>query len=69
MIWVYVLLVAGLLIYETVALLNRKEGDTISEIHWRLAQRYPVVPFAFGVLMGHFWWQAKACWPLISGGP
>lgn len=67
MIYVYVLLVAGLLTYEVVALLNRKEGDTISEIHWRLARRYPVVPFGLGVLMGHLFWQASACWPLIGG--
>ena len=53
--WGYWVLVAGLVIYEVVALFNKQPGDTISEIHWRLAKN-PIVPFAFGLLMGHLFW-------------
>jgi hypothetical protein len=43
--------------YELYALLTPMDGDTISEIIWRIAKGYPILPFAFGVLMGHFFWQ------------
>ncbi len=53
----FYLLCFALLLYEFVALFYRPSGDTISEIIWGLSAR-PVVPFAFGLLMGHFFWQA-----------
>lgn len=42
--------------YELYALFNGKPGDTISEAIWFL-NKHPIIPFAFGVLMGHFFWQ------------
>jgi len=30
--------------------------DTISGVVLGFAQKHPVIPFAFGVLMGHFFW-------------
>lgn len=54
--WVFGLLCLGLLVYEGFALFNNKSGDTISEIFWYLSRR-PLVPFAFGFLCGHFFWQ------------
>jgi hypothetical protein len=56
MTYVFVLLVLGLFIYEGIALFNHVDGDTISEIFWHLSQR-PLVPFLFGLLCGHFFWQ------------
>ena len=53
---IFAILVAGLFIYEAIALFNSKSGDTISEIFWHLSQR-PLVPFLFGLLCGHFFWQ------------
>lgn len=50
-------LVALLVIYEVAALANGAAGDTISEIVWGVASKRPILPFAFGVLMGHFFWQ------------
>jgi hypothetical protein len=44
-----------ILVYEIWSIKNHTVGDTISEIVWKLAKR-PIVPFAFGVLMGHFFW-------------
>jgi hypothetical protein len=31
-------------------------GGTISEVILGFARSHPVVPFSFGVLMGHFFW-------------
>lgn len=55
----YLFLLACLVVggYELYALVTPAEGDTISEIVWHFARRYPILPFAFGVLMGHFFWQ------------
>jgi hypothetical protein len=54
---VFLGLVAGLCVYEVVTLANQCEGDTISEIMWATTTKRPILPFAFGVLMGHFFWQ------------
>ncbi len=56
--WVFALLCLAMLGYEAAALLNHKTGDTISEIFWALSRR-PLVPFLFGVLCGHFFWQSQ----------
>lgn len=32
----------------------------ISETIWDLGKKFPLVPFLFGVLMGHFCWPAPA---------
>ena len=55
---VFLALVLGLFIYETVALIRRKPGDTISEIIWAATAKRPLIPFAFGLLMGHFFWRS-----------
>ena len=54
---VFLALVGGLLVYEYFALRNECEGDTISEIVWTAATERPIVPFAAGVICGHFFWQ------------
>lgn len=53
----YVLLagVTLILIYEIWAIKSEAKGDTISELIWRASKR-PIVPFAFGLLMGHLFW-------------
>jgi uncharacterized membrane protein len=49
------LLLIGWDIYVAV---NKDEGDTISEILlW--VSKHPIMPFAFGVLMGHLFWPQK----------
>lgn len=47
----------GLLLYEGWTLINKRKGDTISESIWGSMKRHPLVPFGFGMLMGHFFWQ------------
>ena len=56
MTYVFVALIFGLFLYEAITLFNKSSGDTISEIIWYLSKR-PLVPFLFGLLMGHFFWQ------------
>ena len=53
-------LVGGLVLYEGLALANDCEGDTVSEIVWAATTKRPIVPFAAGVLCGHFFWQRGA---------
>jgi hypothetical protein len=55
MIFMLVTAIVLIFIYEIWSLKSPQTGDTISEIIWKLAKR-PIVPFAFGVLMGHFFW-------------
>lgn len=38
---------------------NRVPGDTISEVILAYARMHPVIPFAFGVLMGHLLWPQQ----------
>lgn len=61
-------LVGGLVAYELAALKSQQPGDTISEIIWTATSRRPLVPFAFGLLMGHFFWQ-RAESPASSPAP
>jgi hypothetical protein len=46
-----------LLIYEIYAITTSWKGDTISEMIWEISLRKPIIPFAFGFLMGHFFWS------------
>lgn len=59
--WLYLSLLMVAFLLESYALWSQKSGDTISETVWALSHR-PLVPFAIGFLMGHFFWQ-KECPP------
>lgn len=50
-------LIGAIICYEIVAIADKEEGDTISEVIWKLSAKRPIVPFAFGILMGHFFAQ------------
>jgi hypothetical protein len=54
---VFLGLVGGALAYEVWAIANKKRGDTISEIVWTATARRPLLPFALGMVAGHFFWQ------------
>lgn len=54
---IFLALVGGLIVYEWIALRNECAGDTVSELVWSATLRRPIVPFAAGVLCGHFFWQ------------
>lgn len=55
MVWVLYLSIIGILFYELKAAIGGHDR-TISEIVWAASSR-PMVPFLFGLLMGHFFWQ------------
>jgi len=50
--WVIVVVVGGTLAVDLGLVLARR--STISQRIWEWSKRWPVVPFAFGCLMGHF---------------
>ena len=53
------------LVWESWALVNKRKYDTISETVWKVVKRRPLVPFAIGMLMGHWIWLPDACWELF----
>ena len=55
----WLIAIAALIAYEMYAVLNAAQGDTLSEAVWKYGQ-HPMLAFAVGVLVGHFWWQRKA---------
>ncbi len=57
--WLVGGLLAGLLLYEVIALLTGGKQPTLSEMVWR-ASRNPVVPFLAGLLAGHLFWP-RSC--------
>ena len=51
---VFWIVISSLFIYEAIAIWSNNPGDTISEIIWRISAGRPIIPFLFGLLMGHF---------------
>lgn len=48
---------AALIAYDVWAAFT--PGATISEVMLVLAHNHPIIPFALGVLMGHFFWSQR----------
>lgn len=46
--------------YEIWTLTNKKKNDTLSESVWKASAKVPLVPYAIGLLTGHFVWQSKS---------
>lgn len=53
---IFLVLIGALFAYEGFALANKRQGDTISELMWAGSKR-PLLPFLFGLLCGHLFWQ------------
>lgn len=54
--WVIALAALLLAGYDLYAFRKEGHGHTISEVLTTWSLRHPLVPFALGVLMGHFFW-------------
>lgn len=67
--WIFRGLVGALLVYEAAALATECEGDTISEMVWAATTKRPLVPFAAGLVCGHFFWQRVPRSPAPSSSP
>ena len=57
---VVVAVVLGLIGYDVFVFVEPTEGETISEVTLAWAWRSAFVPFALGVLGGHFTWPRRA---------
>lgn len=56
-IWIMISLVAFIAVVDTYLFATQGNSDkTFSRVLYVLAQRYPIIPFIFGVVMGHLWW-------------
>lgn len=52
--------ILGLGIWDVIAYVNTEGGGaTISELIWEWSRDFPIVPFAFGMLMGHLFTMPK----------
>ena len=47
----------ALIVWDIYAAITPVHGDTISEVLWTATTQHPVIPFLFGMLMGHLFWQ------------
>lgn len=54
--WVLGVTMLALIVWATVAAIWGAEGSTISEHVRDYASAYPLIPFAAGVLSGHWFW-------------
>jgi len=46
---------AALAIYDLIPAVRRGQGDTISEVLRDSGHKYPIIAFAAGLLVGHWW--------------
>jgi hypothetical protein len=54
------ILIAGLLVmigYDAWACMDKENRDTISKVVTKSSEKYPLIPFLLGLLMGHFFWS------------
>lgn len=51
---------------EVYALMNKKPGDTISEVTWKVIRHNPFIPFLVGFLMGHLFWPPAGYLDLLK---
>jgi hypothetical protein len=49
----------ALIVWDIHVASNAEEGDTISELIYRFGQRHLLIPVAFGVFVGHFFWPQR----------
>jgi len=56
--WIFWVGVGLIIIFEIIEF-KINNGETISEITWRVVRTHPIVPFLAGVLMGHLFWQSS----------
>lgn len=55
--WSIMAVLLGLIGYDFWACQDTKNRDTVSHMITESSERYLIVPFIFGVIMGHFFWS------------
>lgn len=58
---IIILVVAGLLIYDVFAIAKWGMHESVSYKIYDWSFKFPLIPFAFGLLMGHFFWPVEMC--------
>jgi len=53
---VLVVSLVGFIIWDIWLAADRIEGNTISEVVRKVSKPHPMIPFALGVLIGHWYW-------------
>ena len=51
--WVIAAVACTVVLYDV----TRKRGDTVSEVLREGAKKWPIIPFAAGAVVAHFWWS------------
>lgn len=54
--YIILAITAGLIVWDIVLAIRPPAEDTISEVIRKFAHKHPLIPFAFGVIMGHLFW-------------
>jgi len=54
--WVMMLAVAIVVVWDVYALTQMGRHVTVSTKIRELSQSYPILPFVFGAVIGHFFW-------------
>lgn len=54
--WILLGVTTAVIVWDILLATMPPKGDTISETIQRFGHKHPIIPFAFGVLMGHFFW-------------
>lgn len=54
--WLLLAIMLVMFFYDIWAYFSVETGDTISEVTLWTAWRFPIVPFAVGVVCGHLFW-------------
>ena len=58
-IYVTVIAVAAIIVWDFVAISNGGTQASISHLIKVWGHKYPIIPFSMGVLCGHFFWGVK----------
>lgn len=53
--WIMLAVIVGGSIYDVWAALNKRKGDTFTEVARELVKR-PMISLSCGVVIGHIWW-------------
>lgn len=53
--WVIGFTATALVIYDLIPAVRKGQGDTISEVLRDAAHEHPIIAFAAGLLVGHWW--------------
>lgn len=61
--WLLVIIAAVLIIYDIFPFIDQTRRDTISEVILEYGLHLFTLPFAFGVLVGHFFWPWEGHYP------